>query len=256
MVDLRALVRELPAGAGRVHVEVGDISWIRLDHPATRNALDPAMMVAFADAVEAVRGARVVILTGEAGAFCSGGNLGAVREHLAVAGAGASFGAFMQQTVDRLAALDAIVIAAVEGPALGGGAELVTAADVVIAGPTARFGFVHARLGVSPGFGGGARLVRRVGPTRALHALAFARTWSAADALAAGLADELHADPRSRAVALAHELLPLPEAAVRGAKRLVLGAAPLPAHEEELRVFDALWGGDAHLAALDGRRRS
>ena len=251
MIDLRALVERMGPQEGRVHVEPGDLAWIRLDHAPTRNALDPAMMVAFADAVDAVADARVVILTGEGGTFCSGGNLGAVRAHLARPGEGAGFGAFMQAAVDRLAGLDAIVIAAVEGAALGGGAELVTAADVVVAAPTARIGFVHARLGVSPGFGGGARLVRRIGPVRALQALAFARTFSGDEGHAVGLVDEVHADPRARARALAAELLALPADAVRGAKRIVCAAAPLVGQEEELLVFDALWGGEAHLAALD-----
>jgi enoyl-CoA hydratase/carnithine racemase len=239
-----------------VRVEPGAVAHIRLDHPATRNALDPAMMVALADAVDTVRDARVVLLSGEAGTFCSGGNLGAVRVHLAAPGAGAIFGAFMQRAVDSLAALPGIVIAAVEGAALGGGAELVVAADVVVASPSARIGFVHARLGVSPGFGGGGRLVARVGPRAALRTLAFARTLCAADALAIGLVDEIDPDPVGRARALADELIALPEAAVRGAKRVVQAAAApsATARAEELAVFAALWGGDDHLRALEPRR--
>jgi enoyl-CoA hydratase/carnithine racemase len=254
MTNFRAWAATVPAGPGVVHVEPGDVAWIRFDHAATRNALAPHMMVALADAAEAVRGARVVILAGEHGTFCSGGNLGAVREHLAVPGAGATFGAFMQAAVDSLANLDAIVIAAVEGAALGGGAELVAAADVVVAAPTARIGFVHAKLGVSPGFGGGGRLVGRVGPRSALQVLAFGRTLAAEDARAIGLVDEVHADPRARARALAAELLAVPEAAVRGAKRLVRAAAPPPGRDTELAVFTALWGGPDHQRAREPRR--
>lgn len=252
MTDFRAWAGTLAAGDGRVHVEPGPVARIRFDHAATRNALDPRMMVALADAAETVRGARVVILSGEHGTFCSGGNLGAVREHLAVPGAGRSFGAFMQVAVDRLAGSDAIVIAAVEGAALGGGAELVVAADLVIAAPTARIGFVHAKLGVSPGFGGGGRLVARVGPRAALRTLAFGNTLGAAEALGVGLIDEVDADPRARAEALAAELLALPEAAVRGAKRIV--AAHPPGRAAELEVFAELWGGPAHRRALEPRR--
>ncbi|MFN7144703.1 MAG: enoyl-CoA hydratase-related protein, partial [Myxococcota bacterium] len=98
MTDFRAWAATLPPGAGRVHVDapIDGVAWIRLDHAATRNALDPAMMLAFADATDIVRDARVVILTGESHTFCSGGNLVAVRDHLAVPGAGHAFGAFMQ----------------------------------------------------------------------------------------------------------------------------------------------------------------
>jgi enoyl-CoA hydratase/carnithine racemase len=254
MTDFRALVAGLPAGEGRVVVTPGVVATITFDHAASRNALDPAMMVALADAADAVRDARVVLLRGAHGTFCSGGNLGAVREHLAVPGAGHAFGAFMQGAVDRLAALDAIVIAVVEGAALGGGAELVVAADRVVAAPDARIGFVHARLGVSPGFGGGGRLVARVGPHAALRVLAFARVLPAAEAHAIGLVDEVAADPHARADALAAELLALPAAAVRGAKRVVRAAAPEPpGRAEELEVFASLWGGPDHQRALEPR---
>jgi enoyl-CoA hydratase/carnithine racemase len=253
MTDFRAWASTLPSGVGRVHIDPGPVAWIRVDDASTRNALDPHMMVALADAADAVRGARVVILTGEHGTFCSGGNLGAVRDHLAVPGAGATFGAFMRGAVDRLTALDAIVIAAVDGAALGGGAEFVAAADLVVAAPSARIGFVHARLGVSPGFGGGAHLVRRVGPSAALRLLAFAKVLPAVEAHALGLVDELADNPRARAAELAAELLAIPDASLRGAKRLVRAAAPA-GRDEELAIFAELWGGPAHRKALEPRR--
>ncbi|MDP2305977.1 MAG: enoyl-CoA hydratase/isomerase family protein [Pseudomonadota bacterium] len=255
LTDFRALVETLPPGPGRVVVTTGDLATIRFDHEPSRNALDPAMMVALSDAIEAVRDARVVVLSGAHRTFCSGGNLGAVRSHLAMPGAGRAFGAFMQDALDRLAALDAIVIAVVEGAALGGGAELVVTADLVVAAPDARIGFVHARLGVSPGFGGGGRLVSRVGPRAALQVLAFARVLGAAEAHAIDLVDEVDPDPHARADALATELLALPAAAVRGAKRVVRAAAPPVGRTEELEVFAELWGGPDHQRALAGNAR-
>ncbi len=257
----RAWVAGLPPAPGRIRVAPGIVATVTIDHPETRNALAPHMMVAFADAISEVRGARVVILSGEGGTFCSGGNLGAVQAHLVPSteagrpSMGAIFGAFMQAAVDALAGLDAVVIAAAEGAAMGGGAELLTAADIVVAAPTARVGFVHARLGVSPGFGGGGRLVARVGAARALRILAFAEVLSAEEALAAGIVDELAAAPLPRAEALAARLCLLPEAAVRGAKRVVHAAAyPGEARQEELAVFAGLWGGPDHLRALESKR--
>lgn len=246
MTDFRAWASRVPAGEGRIVVEPGPISTIRIDHAATRNALDPAMMLALADVADAVRGARVLVITGANGAFCSGGNLGAVREHLAVPGAGAAFGAFMDAAVGSLTELDAVVIAAVDGAALGGGAELAIAADIVVGAPTARIGFVHARLGVSPGFGGGRRLLDRVGRRVATQVLTFARTYDAPAALALGLFDEVHAAPFERAMDLANELLQVPEGALRGARRVARG-------EDERTVFADLWGGPEHQAALRPR---
>ena len=202
MTDFRTWASRVPAGDGRILVEPGPISTIRIDHAATRNALDPAMMLALADVADAVRGARVLVITGANGAFCSGGNLGAVREHLAVPGAGAAFGAFMDAAVGRLTELDAVVIAAVDGAALG----------------------------------------RRV----ATQVLMFARTYDAPAALALGLFDEVHAAPFERAMDLANELLGLPEAALRGARRVARGG-------DERAVFADLWGAPEHQAALRPR---
>ena len=73
MTDFRELVATLPPGEGRVHVISGPVARIRFDHKATRNALDPRMMVALADAVDAVRDSRVVLVSGAHGTVCSGG---------------------------------------------------------------------------------------------------------------------------------------------------------------------------------------
>lgn len=250
--DFRAWAATLPPAAGRVRATAGDLAEIAIDAPTTRNALDPAMMVGLADAIEAVRGARVVVLRGEGGHFCSGGDLNAVRRHLVSKG-GRALGAFMQATLGALAALDAIVIGVLQGAALGGGAELLAACDLVHAAPDAKVGWVQARMGVSPGFGGGTRLVRRVGPRAALALMATARPLSAAEALVVGLVDVVEADPIAGARARAADLLAIDADALRGAKRVVRAAAALPDAEAlaaELDVFDALWGGPGHLRAL------
>jgi ethylmalonyl-CoA/methylmalonyl-CoA decarboxylase len=250
----RALVSPLPRGPGRVRVEPGVVARITIDAPTRKNALDPAMMVDFADAAAAVAGARVVILRGEGEAFCAGGDLGAVRENLAVPGLGALLGAFMAGAVGTLEASGAVLVAAVTGPAMGGGAELLAACDVVFASPAARVGWVQARLGVSPGFGGGARLVRRVGRARALRLLAEADLLDASAARAAGLVDEVVADPVAAAEAWAARAVEVPAEALRGAVRVVRAAGEPEGEATELAVFAELWGGPAHVAALERAR--
>lgn len=248
--DFRALVARLPRGPGRVRVTPGEIAHIVLDSPTRRNALDPAMMVELADAAAAVAGASVVVLRGEGSAFCAGGDLGAVREHLAEPGIGELLGAFMANAVGTLEASGAVIVAAVTGAALGGGAELLAACDVVFAAPEARIGWVQARLGVSPGFGGGARLVRRVGPHRALRLLAEASLLDAAAARDAGLVDTIVADPVGAAEAWAAQAVALPREALLGAVRVVRSAGGAVGPTTELAVFTGLWGGPAHIAAL------
>ncbi len=246
MTDFRAWVATLPPMAGRVHVTPGAVAEIVIDHPESKNALDPHMMVALADAVDTVGNARAIVLRGEGTAFCSGGNLKHVRDHLATPGAGAVFRAFMKDALDRLLAVDGIVIAAVNGFALGGGAELAASCDIVHASPLARIGFVHAKLGVSPGFGGGQRLVRRVGPLRALRLMVDPELLSAADALALGLFDAVTDDPVVSAHALATRIASLSPEAVRAAKRIAFGG-----EAAEEAAFAELWGGPAHRSALE-----
>ncbi len=257
-MSFRDWVATLPPAEGSVRLAGDDeVVEIVLDHPATRNALTPAMMVELADAVEAAAGARVVILRGEAGSFCSGGNLAAVRAHLVRPGGGVDLVQFMQEVTERLAGLDAVVIGVAEGASLGGGAELLTACDHVVAAPDARIGFVQARLGVSPGFGGGTRLVRRVGSRIALQLLTTGVV-DAHEALHLGLLDALSVTPLAWARERAQVLLQLPPEALAGAKRVVRAATALPRDEAlvaEQAIFGELWGGPAHLAALDAATR-
>lgn len=247
----------MPEGPGRVRLDVaGGVATLRFDHPGARNALAPAMMVGLADAVASLRAAppRAVVIGGAGPAFCAGGDLAAVQQHLLAPGAAAEMQAFMAETCDGLLALPCLVIAAVEGAALGGGAELLTACDLVYCAPTARVGFIQAAMGVSPGFGGAKRLVHRVGGRRALDLLTRAAPMSAAEALRVGVVDEVCDDPWAAARARGDQLAALPAGAAAAVKplvaRLVAGDA-----SAEGEVFARLWGGPEHVAALDRFRR-
>lgn len=266
--DFRAWVAGLPPADGQIRVTTtADRTVILLDHPPSRNALSPAMMVALADAIAAAP-PHPLILRGAEGSFCSGGNLEAVREHLGQPGSGAVFGGFMQAAARMLHHHPAPVIAVLEGAALGGGAELVAACTRVIAHPAARIGFVHARLGVIPGFGGGRWLSERVGAASAQQTLREARLLNAEEALSIGLVDALSPDPFAAAwtnptpfsgVRSPLPPAPLPPLApdVEAGLRRLHAAAALPEAEalaEELEIFQSLWGGPAHQAALRGRK--
>ncbi len=244
-----ALVATLPRGPGSVRVEEGPITRIVIDAPLRRNAMTPHMMVDFAHATRAAAGASVVLIRGEGDAFCSGGDLECVASALVKPGVGAQLRSMMAGAVRRLEESGAVIVAAVTGPALGGGAELLAACDLVFANPKARIGWVHARLGVSPGFGGSQRLLRRVGARRALRLLTEARLLSAEAALAAGLVDEIVEDPWHAAEAWAQAALELPFAALQGAVRLCR-TLPEGSEDAERTLFTQLWGGPAHLDAL------
>ena len=245
--DFRAWVATLPPRPGLVRVEGPDdagVARIVLDAPATRNALTPQMMVGLADAVAASRGARAVVLHGAGGRFCSGGDLVAVRDWLAFPGMGRVMGGFMHGVLSALEALEVPLVGVLEGAAMGGGAELLAACDVVVAAPNARLGWVQTRLGVAPGFGGGARLARRVGDAAAREIIATAPVFDAATAQGRGLVDVVDAAPLACGLAIAR---------ARAGERVARVPIAAQVLATELATFDAVWGGEAHQAALPPR---
>lgn len=244
--------RALPRGRGEIRLGIdGRHAELIIDSPQARNALSPGMMDDLGACVarlEAFDGVSVLVRGAGERAFCAGGDLDAVQAWLLEPGAGAAMCQYMGSVLDRLDALPMVVMAAVEGAALGGGAEILTACDLIVFGRGARVGFVQGRLGVSPGWGGGARLVRRVGARAALRCLAFASLMSAEEAERVGLVDRIVPDGQTAEAARGWlaELDILPPEAVRGAVRVVREAGT----GAEQEVFAALWGGPAHREAL------
>lgn len=141
------------------------------------------------------------------------------------------------------------VIAAVEGPALGGGCELVLACDLAVAGENATFGQIEGLGGVMPAFGGCWRLARRVGHQRALEMIFTAAVISAQTAKVYGLV--LDTAPAGKvmdaAMALATRVIPLRAASVAAVKATVLfgrNHAPAEIDALEEKRFAALFGDE------------
>jgi len=123
----------------------------------------------------------------------------------------------------RLWALDKPLIAAVSGVAFGGGCELAMSCDLIVAGETARFGQPEIKLGIMPGAGGTQRLVRALGPYRAMELILTGDPISAAEAHQAGLVNRVVADDKvlDEALALAMLIAERPPVAVRLARQAV-----------------------------------
>ncbi len=235
----------------------GPVATLTLHNPDARNAMSVGMMADLLGAVEVLRDAPPVAVllagAGDAG-FCAGGDLREVRAHLMDEAAATGMPAVMGEALDTLASLPTVVVAAVEGAALGGGAELTTVADWVVAGESARIGFVHAALGVSPGWGGGGRLLRRIGRSRATEVMLTARRYQGAAALEVGLVDVVVAD--GHAVQAAQDWLAkitrFPADSIRGLLEIIRsadnGREALALKERE--VFERLWASPNHMAAL------
>lgn len=238
-------------GEGAVRLDRDDsIARLLFDNPDRRNAMSGRMLREFKVAVEQLEawsGVAVVLRGAGERSFCAGADLTLVRAALDRPALGQAMCALMQDLTARLSRASVISVAAIEGAAVGGGAEMATTADFRVMSRTAHIRFVHARLGLSPGWGGGGRLLRLVGRRHALRLLGSARKVSAEEALNLGLVDAL-CEPgaaEEAATALLKPYLRLPQASVRGAKRLV--ASP----NQEAQVFGSLWGGPAMRAALN-----
>lgn len=122
--------------------------------------------------------------------------------------------------------LPKVIIAAIEGYALGGGCELALACDMRIASPQSQLGQSEIKLGVIPGAGGTQRLPRVVGRSRARELIFSGRMVPAEEALAIGLVDRLEPDPYAAAFEEAARLARGPTRALAAAKE-ALNAADL-----------------------------
>lgn len=250
---LAALGRRADPGGGRVTLSLeGPVARLVLDHPRARGAMTFQMMEQLAGAVQRLAswdGAVILLSSSDPRAFCAGGHLGQVRQAVTDGEAAAGMAEAMGGVLDGLLALPAVSVAVIEGPAVGGGAEVATATDLRVLGPNARIHFVHARLGIAPGWGGARRLERLVGRRRALRILLDAQAIGPEDALSLGLADEVAPDAALAAEVLVGRWLDRAPEAVRAVKR------QLTTPSEATAAFASVWGGPAHRAALEALAR-
>lgn len=214
---------------------------IRLTRPEARNAVNSALSRLLRLAVEeAVGSASAIAIEGEGPAFCAGGDISAhADDHLALPVMDE-----MRETLSLLHRSPVPVAAFVNGPAVGGGAELAAAAHMLFAGPLARFGFVQRQMGLTPGWGGGVYLVERVGRGRALDLLLSGRTLGVEEARAIGLVDVLltDADWQSRYSRLSGLHRAYAEAA--------MAALQPEAASDARRRFADLWTSEPHRLAV------
>ena len=155
---------------------------VTLNRPDKMNALTSAMRAEIPDALHHAQkdGARVFVLTGAGGAFCSGQDLGDAN----IGGLDLERGLRDEYNPMLKAIHDCPIptIAAVNGPAAGAGANLALAADVVIATESAYFMQAFTRIGLIPDAGGTYWLPRNMGAAKALGAALFAEKITAKQA--------------------------------------------------------------------------
>jgi enoyl-CoA hydratase len=243
--------------AGGVLVAVEDrLAVITIDRPAARNAIGLSTISALEGALTQIeQGPAEVLVIRGAGerAFVSGGDLKELSAIRDVAGA-AEMARRMRRLLDRVATFPLPVIGAINGHALGGGAEVAVAADIRVAAEDVQIGFTQVRLAIMPAWGGAERLAELVGRSRALLLVGTGRRLTAGEAERIGLVEVLA--PRDtfetawREVAAAFAALP--PGAGRSIKQVISAARP-NAHPrleaDAVRRFAELWIADEHWAA-------
>ncbi len=176
----------------RLDIAAG-IATITLARPEKLNALDDVMvglLGRFADAIDADRSVRAVILTGEGKAFCAGGDIVAWGG-LSPLEMGQGWVRSGHRVFDKLARMKPPVIAAMNGHALGGGLELAVTADIRICEAQAKIGLPETGLGMIPGWSGTQRLVRRLGGQVARRLALTGEIVTAETALSLGIVDQV-----------------------------------------------------------------
>lgn len=190
-----------------------------LNRPAVRNALSRALILELTGELSKAGedpAIRAIIVTGTPPAFCAGLDLNEV------AAAGRLYDSSpLQALLETIENLPKPAIAAVNGPAMAGGAALASVCDVAVCAVTARIAYPGIKRGlVAPIVI--SYLCRLVGERHARYLVLTGQTISANQALAMGLVDEVVADaglmPRARQIAA--DFAALPAAAVRQTKRL------------------------------------
>ena len=168
---------------------------LTLDEPARGNSLDLPMAQSLLDGARRARAddARVVVLRAEGKAFCVGGDVSGFASAPDRGHHVDDLAELLHRAVSDLQRMDAVVVSVVQGVAAGAGVPLAAAADVVLAGASARFTLAYTRIGLSPD-GGSSLLSATVGLHRALHWALLNPMLTADDAQAAGLVAQVHPD--------------------------------------------------------------
>ncbi|MBE0408172.1 MAG: enoyl-CoA hydratase/isomerase family protein [Anaerolineales bacterium] len=234
------------------------IAIIQVDRPKVSNALDWEAMHTFAGYIDKAYQEpelKALILTGTGKTFIAGGDLKKLSTYKRETD-GRRLARIMSSALNRLEGLPCLTLAAVNGLARGGGAEIALACDFRILSENSDLGFVQISMGLSPGWGGGQRLLRLVGYSRALEWLIEGRILSADEAFAFGVANRLAPTGRalSTAIEFARQLASQPLGVVNAIKRILRAGLIFPketAGAIEMETFVQLWTTEEHFQAVE-----
>jgi len=239
-------------------VERGPVTLLRVNRPEQRNAIDFSTMDELEEALtllEKDESLRALVLTGGGDTFVSGGDLKDFQV-LVTAEDGQRMAERMGTILTRLSCLPVPVIAALNGPAVGGGTEVALACDLRVAATNAYFSFRQVTMGIMTAWGGAPRLLALLGFSRSLYYLLTAERITSEQALQMGLVQRV--TPEGQAVAgaveLARQIVAQPPLAVRAIKRSlrqIMGVPFESAADIEVQEFGEVWASEDHVEAVN-----
>jgi len=244
----------------------GAAALLTIDRRHAGNSISAEVTAALDEAITVLERERelvAIVITGAGEKFFSSG--GDIKQYRQLVTREQLQSAFERprRLLDRLEALPVPVIAAVNGIAMGGGAELMLACDLRLAAPTATIGFPYVHLGLIPGWHGTERLTRTCGYANAMHLLATGDPVEAEEARRLGLINRICDDMPvvDAALVLAEKLARAAPLSLAATKRVLLGAYHLPRDRARRLAeddFADLWMSDDHReaeAAFAAKRR-
>ena len=213
----------------RVTVDVNDgVAQVALARPEKMNALDRPMFEAIGAAIDELAtqdDLRAVVLSGNGRCFCAGIDTQAITTAVGkptdIAARTHGLANLFQHVAWGWHTLPVPVIAAVHGVAFGGGFQIALGADLRIVTPDVRMSVMEIKYGLIPDMAGIARLASLCGDDRRRELTFTGRELTGIQAVAYGLATDVHADPLAEATRLAHEIANKDPQAIRAAKRLL-----------------------------------
>jgi len=233
---------------------IGPVGLITFNRPETLNSLDVATLRTLEsalDEMEADAAVRVILFTGAGRAFVAGGDIADLNSRRGLAHY-QEFAEFIHKVFRRIETCDKPTIGAVNGWALGGGAELMLVLDIRLIADSAKVGVPEITLGLFPGAGGSQRLMRQIPLCRAKEMMFSGEPIGAAEAVALGLANRVvpAAELMDTAFALAENIAQKSPLVLKLLKRTVSAGADMPlpaalAHEQAM-IGLVLDSEDAH----------
>lgn len=234
------------------------VAILKISRPHVRNAMNWQSIHEFDSSIAALKddpSVRALIITGAGDSFIAGGDLNDLHKTQTEQD-GLRLSSIMTRALNHLEALPYPTIAAINGPARGGGTEIALACDIRIMEEHTDFGFVQVNLGLTPGWGAGQRLLRLVGYSRAFEWLTTGAILSAMDMEKYGLANRVVPPGGSLQEAInISEVITLKPgnaaAAVKSMLRAGIDLPPQSAAAFEGSLFPSLWASDAHIQAVE-----